>query len=56
MQLFRQYLPTCGFWNESKLNELADITEHYTGDDIRIACKEASMVLIRRTINPTKSE
>lgn len=44
-------------WSTAVLQELAELSEGFSGDELRIAFKEASMHLIRQAISSThKSE
>lgn len=47
-QLIQQYLPCSIGWNESEIADIAEMTDNYTGDDIRVAIKEANMMEIRK--------
>lgn len=49
--LIEQFLQPFKKWNIQKQNELTALTEGFSGDDIRIACKEVSMKMIRDAIN-----
>lgn len=48
--LIRHFLPSSQYWRDEDLEELALCSENYTGDDIRVAVKEANMVIIRKKI------
>jgi katanin p60 ATPase-containing subunit A1 len=48
IQLIKQYLPCSIGWSESEIADIAESTENYTGDDIRVAVKEANMMEIRK--------
>lgn len=54
--LIKHYLPAAQFWRESDLDELALSSENFTGDDIRVAVKEANMMLIRKKIRNRSGE
>jgi katanin p60 ATPase-containing subunit A1 len=43
-------LPCSQQWRDEELEELATLSENFTGDDIRVAIKEANMMLIRKKI------
>lgn len=43
-------LPFATDWDQERMDELVVLTENFTGDEIRIACKEASMMMIRDKI------
>lgn len=49
--LIKQYLPAAEQWSEMELNDLADCTDNFTGDDIRVGVKESNMMLIRNRIS-----
>lgn len=55
VKLLKQYLPCSVGWSESQIAEFAEMTENYTGDDIRVAIKEANMMEIRKKF-ASKSE
>lgn len=38
------------YWREEEIDELALCSENFTGDDIRVAIKEANMMIIRKKI------
>lgn len=40
-------------WSNEVLNQLAELSEGFSGDELRIAFKEATMGLIRQAINST---
>jgi katanin p60 ATPase-containing subunit A1 len=46
----KQFLPNARRWREEDMEELAMLAENFTGDDIRVAIKEAKMMLIRKKI------
>ncbi|XP_058453559.1 katanin p60 ATPase-containing subunit A-like 2 [Malaya genurostris] len=48
--IINDLLPVTNRWDPEQLNELVGMSENFTGDEIRIACKEASMMLIRDKI------
>ncbi|XP_058824141.1 katanin p60 ATPase-containing subunit A-like 2 [Topomyia yanbarensis] len=48
--IINDLLPVSNEWNAEQLDELVEMTDNFTGDEIRIACKEASMMLIRNKI------
>lgn len=49
--LIKKYLPSSLQWHEDDLEELALLSENFTGDDIRVAIKEANMMIIRKKIH-----
>lgn len=54
--LIKHFLPSSQFWREEDMDELALSTENFTGDDIRVAVKEANMMIIRKKIQNKASE
>ncbi|XP_055541796.1 katanin p60 ATPase-containing subunit A-like 2 [Wyeomyia smithii] len=48
--IINELLPEYSDWSAKQQEELERITVHFTGDEIRIACKEASMMVIRDQI------
>lgn len=44
------FIPTAKNWCHSKLTELSQISDGFTGDELRIACKETSMMEVRRAV------
>lgn len=48
--LIKHFLPNSQQWREDDLEELALLSENFTGDDIRVAIKEANMMIIRKKI------
>lgn len=48
VQLIKQYIPCSVGWTDTEIRDIAEVTENYTGDDIRVAIKEANMMEIRR--------
>ncbi|XP_063709087.1 katanin p60 ATPase-containing subunit A-like 2 [Culicoides brevitarsis] len=56
LEMFKTNLPEIETWDEYCCNQIADSTGYFTGDEIRIACKEASMQLIRQNIQRCKDK
>jgi len=56
LSLIKQFLPSAQFWREEDLEELALLSENFTGDDIRVAIKEANMKIIRKKIRNQLNE
>jgi katanin p60 ATPase-containing subunit A1 len=54
--LIKHFLPCAQYWREDDLDELALSTENFTGDDIRVAVKEANMMIIRKKIRNKAGE
>lgn len=48
--LIKFFLPNAIQWRNEDLEELALLSENFTGDDIRVAIKEANMMIIRKKI------
>ncbi|XP_065079528.1 katanin p60 ATPase-containing subunit A-like 2 [Ochlerotatus camptorhynchus] len=48
--IIHDLLPVATGWDQKQMGELVARTENFTGDEIRIACKEASMMMIRDRI------
>jgi katanin p60 ATPase-containing subunit A1 len=49
--MVKEFLPKANDWKEHELLELAKVSENFTGDEIRVACKEASMIVIRKSLD-----
>lgn len=54
--LIKHFLPASQYWRDEDLDELALVSENFTGDDIRVAIKEANMMIIRKKIRNTSGE
>lgn len=50
IDIIKQLLPKSQNWQKSELLELSELALDFTGDDIRVACKEASMKMVRNAI------
>lgn len=50
IDIIKQLLPKSQPWPPSDLLELSELALDFTGDDIRVACKEASMKMVRNAI------
>lgn len=50
LSLIKHYLPSSQYWKENDLEELAECSKNFTGDDIRVAVKEAKMMIVRKAI------
>lgn len=48
--LIKKLLPHSQKWRSECMEEIALCTENFTGDDIRVAVKEAKMMIIRKKI------
>lgn len=48
--LIKKFLPNQNF-DQKSLEKFVEITENFTGDEIRIACKELKMIEIRKSIS-----
>lgn len=48
--LIKHFLPPSQYWRDEDMEELALLCENFTGDDIRVAIKEANMMIIRKKI------
>ncbi|XP_029729807.2 katanin p60 ATPase-containing subunit A-like 2 [Aedes albopictus] len=51
LAIVHELLPVTTAWDRKQLEEVTKRTENFTGDEIRIACKEASMMMIRERID-----
>lgn len=47
INIIKEFMPIALKWADKLLLELSEMSDGFTGDDIRIACKEASMKKIR---------
>ncbi|XP_040156192.1 katanin p60 ATPase-containing subunit A-like 2 [Anopheles arabiensis] len=54
-ELIEHLLPTVTAWPEQEIQQLVTLSEGWTGDEVRLACKEASMMLLRNRINERRS-
>ncbi|XP_053696607.1 katanin p60 ATPase-containing subunit A-like 2 [Sabethes cyaneus] len=52
--IINELLPESSDWGLTQMDELDSTTKHFTGDEIRIVCKEASMMVIRDQIGQNK--
>lgn len=50
INLVKHFLPPSQYWREDELDELAEMTKNFTGDDIRVSVKEAKMMIVRKAI------
>lgn len=50
-QLIQHFLPLSSNWSSASKTKLSDLSKGLTGDEIRIACKEATMQKIRQAIS-----
>lgn len=48
--IINHLLPITKQWSVSKMKQLVDVSDGFTGADLRIACKEASMVQLRNKL------
>ncbi|XP_055305836.1 katanin p60 ATPase-containing subunit A-like 2 isoform X2 [Sitodiplosis mosellana] len=48
--IMNQLLPTTKQWSVNKMNQLIEASDGFTGADLKIACKEASMIQIRNKL------
>uniref|UniRef100_A0A182QCL9 AAA+ ATPase domain-containing protein n=1 Tax=Anopheles farauti TaxID=69004 RepID=A0A182QCL9_9DIPT len=46
-ELIEHLLPTVTTWPEQEIQQIVTLSEGWTGDEVRLACKEASMMLLR---------
>lgn len=51
IELLRQFIPATRTWPEANLQELALISEGFTGDDIRLIGKQTDMIQIRKALH-----
>lgn len=51
IELIKQYIPATRTWPESNFQELAMISEGFTGDDIRLIGKQTDMIQIRKALH-----
>lgn len=54
--LVQQNLPKRNKWCQEDIHKIAEMTENFTGDDIRVAFKEATMIVIRNKIKEKKED
>ncbi|XP_058116876.1 katanin p60 ATPase-containing subunit A-like 2 [Anopheles ziemanni] len=50
-ELIEHLLPTVKSWPEQEIQQIITLSEGWTGDEVRLACKEASMMLLRDKLN-----
>lgn len=56
LNLIKYFLPSSQYWKEDDLDELAECSKNFTGDDIRVAVKEAKMMIVRKAIRNKEKE
>lgn len=54
--IIKHFLPSSKNWKMDVIEELSLLSENFTGDDIRVAIKEANMMIIRKKIMNSASE
>ncbi|CRK86605.1 CLUMA_CG000443, isoform A [Clunio marinus] len=54
--LIKHFLPSAQHWRDKDLNEVATLSENFTADDLRVAVKEANMMIIRKKIKSSSCE
>lgn len=50
-ELLKQFIPATRTWPEENVQELAMISEGFTGDDIRLIAKQTDMIQIRKAVH-----
>lgn len=50
IEIIKQLLPKSQHWPQPEMLLLSELALDFTGDDIRVACKEASMKMVRNAI------
>lgn len=55
IKLFKHFLPKPNNISENELVHLANLTENFSGSDVKNFCKEASMFAIREKLNELKT-
>lgn len=50
-KMINQLLPCTKTWKTNKMNQLIESSDGFTGADLKIACKEATMVQIRNKLH-----
>lgn len=50
LNIIQQLLPTTKEWIVTEMKQLIEASEGFTGADLKIACKEASMIQIRQKL------
>ncbi|XP_035900867.1 katanin p60 ATPase-containing subunit A-like 2 [Anopheles stephensi] len=54
-ELIEHLLPTVTAWPEQEIQQIVTLSEGWTGDEVRLACKEASMMVLRNKINDRRT-
>ncbi|XP_049288460.1 katanin p60 ATPase-containing subunit A-like 2 [Anopheles funestus] len=54
-ELIEHLLPTVTAWPEQEIQQIVILSEGWTGDEVRLACKEASMMLLRNKITDRRT-
>ncbi|XP_053658752.1 katanin p60 ATPase-containing subunit A-like 2 [Anopheles marshallii] len=54
-ELIEHLLPTVTAWPEQEIQQIVTLSEGWTGDEVRLACKEASMMLLRNKITDRRT-
>ncbi|ETN58817.1 aaa atpase [Anopheles darlingi] len=52
-ELIEHLLPAVRSWTEQEMQQIVSLSENWTGDEVRLACKEASMMLLREKMGET---
>lgn len=53
-KIINQLLPNTKLWSVNKIKQLIEMSDDFTGADLKIACKEASMKQIRNKLKSNK--
>lgn len=53
-KIINQLLPNTKVWSVNKIKQLIELSDDFTGADLKIACKEASMKQIRNKLKSNK--
>lgn len=53
-KIINQFLPNTKLWGVNKIEQLIESSGGFTGADLKIACKEASMKQIRKKLKSNK--
>ncbi|XP_058060382.1 katanin p60 ATPase-containing subunit A-like 2 [Anopheles bellator] len=53
-ELIEHLLPTVRSWPEQEIQQILSLSTGWTGDEVRLACKEASMMLLREKMSDSR--
>uniref|UniRef100_A0A182N6E2 AAA+ ATPase domain-containing protein n=1 Tax=Anopheles dirus TaxID=7168 RepID=A0A182N6E2_9DIPT len=54
-ELIEHLLPTVTTWPEQEIQQIVSLADGWTGDEVRLACKEATMMLLRERMGDQRA-